>query len=643
MPRRKGKGRRNNNDDWSPPPKGRAAKRAEKQKKEEEMAELAPKKQGKKKGGEFQNIMSEATGKSKGGSEFTIKTGNFSLGFKGQSLLEDTELTLAFGRRYGLVGINGSGKSTLLRHIATRQIKGIPEGLKILHVEQEATASEQCTIDSVIEADTERLELMKEQEELEREQKELEDTEEGFPLKKHERLIEVYKELSALGAHNVEARARAILSGLQFTKKMQEGPTCELSGGWRMRLSLARALFCRPHVLLLDEPTNHLDLYACIWFEEFLSRWTKTLFIVSHDIELLNHVCTDIVHLEHTAKRLDQYKGNYDHFVERRKEKLTKWISDFEKQKKEIARLRKQSQAQKSTKTAGKAGQRKEKRGGGGRETKNAAQNQAKAARQKLEALKLIPQPPKQYKVSFKFPTPERLSHPVLQIKNISFHYPLKEGEENEEPAWIFKDINMGIDLDSRVALVGPNGAGKSTLLNLITGDLEPTVGEVVINRKLRAAKFDQHSTEQLPMDRTPVQYCQDISPELTEQECRKILGRYGLTGKVQVNLIETLSGGQKSRVKFAGLALQSPHILFLDEPTNHLDIESIEALCESLAVFEGGVVLVTHDQNLIAKGCNFIWCVDGDGTIHQFDGDFYKYQKQLINSLNFDDLEDLL
>lgn len=229
----------------------------------------------------------------------------------------------------------------------------------------------------------------------------------------------MYGRLAQIGAHNAESRASAILTGLQFTERMKSSPTKELSGGWRMRIALARALFCRPHLLLLDEPTNHLDLFACIWFETFLSKWKKSLLIVSHDIDMLNTVCTDIIYLNYTAKTLEQYRGNYDHFLEKREEKRKKHEKDYENQQKEIKRLRKQAQAQKSVaQKPAKAGAKKERGAGGGREKKNSAAKNAKSAAEQLENLVLIPPPEKDYRVKFTFPEPGALPHPVLQVCN---------------------------------------------------------------------------------------------------------------------------------------------------------------------------------------------------------------------------------
>ncbi|KAL6051407.1 ATP-binding cassette sub- F member 1 [Balamuthia mandrillaris] len=592
--------------------------------------------------GRMQAMMAEA--QKAGDTKFVVKLENFALTFESQVLLQDTSLTLSFGRRYGLIGPNGTGKSTLLRNIAHRQLKGIPDDIQILYVEQEVEGTDKTPLESVIEADEERTSLLKERDELENQKKEeerqlAEGLEVEFSEEKQDRLVEVYKRLSEIGAHSAEARATAILKGLQFTDGMISSPTVELSGGWRMRIALARALFCRPHLLMLDEPTNHLDLHACVWLEHFLTKWKKTLLIVSHDVDLLNNVCTDIIHL--FDKQLDHYKGNYETFEKRSAEKLRAQQKAYEKQEKMIkaAKIAKG----KAAKAENTAKSKKAGKGGGGnrREASNQAKTQAMRQVKKVEEMEKIKKPPKDYQVQFLFPDPEELSHPVLQVKDVGFKYPPRTedggGSSSGNTPYIFKDLNLGVDLDSRIALVGRNGAGKSTLLNLLTGELEPSEGDIIRHRKLRIARFTQHFVDQLPMDITPVEYLMQLNPEYKEQDARNMLGKFGLTGKVHLQKMDTLSGGQKSRVVFSTISIKNPHILFLDEPTNHLDIQSIRALADALSKFKGGVVLVTHDQYLIGAACNRIWKVDSSSqTVVEFEGEFSDYQQELINSLDW-------
>ncbi|ELR18874.1 ABC transporter, ATPbinding domain containing protein [Acanthamoeba castellanii str. Neff] len=592
----------------------------------------------------MQAIMAEAQSKGDG-SEFVIKLQDFTMSFAGLTLLDSTNLTLAFGRRYGFVGANGLGKSTLLRHIAQRLFPGIPKNIQILYVDQEVDATDATPLASVMEADEERNNLYKELAKLE-EEKKVEEAQyaAGVELEydgaRDERIIEVQKRLAEIGAHTAEARAYAILSGLQFTEEMIKGPTRHLSGGWRMRIALARALFCRPHLLLLDEPTNHLDLHACVWLEDFLSKWKKTLLVVSHDVDLLNNVCTDIISI--SQQKLFQYRGNYDAFEHIASEQLRQQIKAYEKQQKQIKQAKiEKGKAGKAEDAAKKKAKEKGKGGGGGgnrREGSNQAKKAAMRKVREVEEMEKIAKPPKDYRVSFSFEEADPLPHPVLQVQEVGYRYPAGPGEP--ENPFIFENLNLGIDLDTRIALVGRNGAGKSTLLNLLTGDAEPSKGMIITSRKLRIARFTQHFVDQLTMDQTPVEYLMTRFSGMSEQEARNQLGKFGLTGKVHLNKLGTLSGGQKSRVVFATLANSKPHILFLDEPTNHLDIQSIKALADSLREFNGGVVLVTHDQYLISAACNRIWCVEGNGKVFEFPGDFKAYSEKLLEEIAFHEEE---
>jgi len=520
-----------------------------------------------------------------------VRVEGITLSYKSQPLLVDTDLIITHGRKYGLIGPNGSGKSTLLKHISMRHIP-IPEHIQILHVEQEIEGTDETAVHAVLRADKEREDLLAE-EALLRPLSE-QPTEEGQVAA--DRLIEVYKRLRSIGSHTAEARASAILAGLQFTPEMQTKKTREFSGGWRMRISLARALFVQPTLLLLDEPTNHLDLDASIWLETYLRKYKKTLLLVSHDREFLTTIVTDIIDLR--DKKLTYYKGNYETFEKNLKTK--------------------QKTAEKERKLLKK-------------ELKIAQEKQTQNARKKIQTIKKktggkIEKAPKDYSVSFIFRDQPKLKLPVIQIQNASFHYP---GQED-----IFQNLEMNLDCDSKVAIVGPNGAGKSTLVNMILGELEVTSGEVIRNPHLRIAKFSQHFVDQLTMTETPIDYISRKFVDLKPQEIRNKLGSFGLHGSTHLQPITLLSGGQKSRVCLCELSLTMPHILFLDEPTNHLDIQSVDALADALINWQGGVIFITHDQRLVSAVAKELWVVCGDQKVTKYPGTFDDYKQELINEM---------
>jgi len=401
---------------------------------------------------------------------------------------------------------------------------------------------------------------------------------------------------------------------LGFTKEMQGRATNQFSGGWRMRISLARALFLEPTLLMLDEPTNHLDLNAVIWLDNYLQGWKKTLLIVSHDQSFLDNICTDIIHLN--ERKLFYYKGNYTQFKKKAEQKKVEQLKAYEKEQKKLQEMKK----------AGKSGKKAE-------ETikKTKGKNEAKAKKGKEVAVpdddgkpvELI-QRPKDYLVKFHFPDPPPLNPPILGAHDVEFGYP---GQK-----LLFKKLNFGIDMDTRIAIVGPNGVGKSTLLKLLLEELKPLKGTVQKNYRVRIGRFDQHSSDHLNVEETPVEYLMRLF-NLQYQDARKNLGSVGLASHAHTIKIKDLSGGQKSRVAMAELALSAPDVLILDEPTNNLDIESIDALAEAINTYKGGVLMVTHDERLIRETACRLWIVE-DQDIAEIDGDFDDYRRELLESL---------
>lgn len=533
--------------------------------------------------------------------ENDIKIEKFSISAAGKDLFMNATLSIVAGRRYGIVGPNGHGKTTLLRHIAHR-ILAIPANIDVLLCEQEVKADETPAVQAVMRSDLKRVKL-------ETELKQLEIDLEAGNDDAAERLNTVHEELNAMGADAAEGKARRILSGLQFTKEMQERATKDFSGGWRMRVSLARALFLEPTLLMLDEPTNHLDLNAVIWLDNYLQTWKKTLLIVSHDQDFLNNVCTDIIHLD--MQKLHYYRGNYNDFKKMNIQKRKEQEKAYEKQEKRLKELKKSGASKKQAEAKQKTQQKQ----------KNKNKKEAVEDEPQIEELLKRPQ---EYKVKFTFPPPPTLSPPILGLFDVTFGY-------NEQPK-LFTNINFGLDMESRIAIVGPNGVGKSTLLNLLLGKLEPDVGERRVNHRLRIGSYNQHAADQFPYEKSPVEYLQDQF-NLDYQDARKNLGRYGLASHAHTIKIKDLSGGQKARVVFADLSLREPDILILDEPTNNLDLESIDALAESINDFTGGVVIVSHDSRLITETNCQLWIVE-DQSIEQIDGDFMDYKQEVLELL---------
>ncbi|XP_040909788.1 ATP-binding cassette sub-family F member 1 [Toxotes jaculatrix] len=533
-----------------------------------------------------------------------IKLERFSISAHGKELFVNADLLIVAGRRYGLVGPNGKGKTTLLKHIANRALS-IPPNIDVLLCEQEVVADDTPAVQAVLKADTRRLKLLEEEKQL---QARLEKGEDAVA----ERLEKVYEELRAIGAAAAEAKARRILAGLSFTPEMQNRPTKRFSGGWRMRVSLARALFMEPTLLMLDEPTNHLDLNAVIWLNNYLQGWKKTLLIVSHDQSFLDDVCTDIIHLDN--QKLYYYRGNYLTFKKMYVQKQKELQKQYDKQEKKLKELKaggkSTKQAEKQTKEALTRKQQKGKKKGGQEE-------------ESQEATELLKRP-KEYTVKFTFPNPPPLSPPILGLHSVDFGY------DGQKP--LFKNVDFGIDMDSRICIVGPNGVGKSTLLLLLTGKLNPTKGEMRKNHRLKVGFFNQQYADQLNMEEAATEYLMR-NFNLPYQDSRKCLGRFGLESHAHTIQISKLSGGQKARVVFAELACRQPDVLILDEPTNNLDIESIDALSEAINEYKGAVIIVSHDARLITETQCQLWVVE-DCTVNQIDGDFDDYKREVLEAL---------
>ena len=533
-----------------------------------------------------------------------IKVENLSIVLYGNELVKEAELTLNWGQRYGLLGPNGCGKSILMS-VLGRRLVPIADGLDTYHVVGEIEPTDMTALEAVLAVDSEREALETEADALAEQL-----AEEGLDDETMEainvRMTDVYERLEELEASTAEARAAKILHGLGFSAAAQRKKTREFSGGWRMRISLARALFLNPSVLLLDEPTNHLDMESVLWLEQHLAQFKKILLLVSHSQDFMNSVCTNIIRMH--QQKIMYYGGNYDTYVATREEhemhqmKRFNWEQDQMKHMKEyIARFghgtsKMARQAQSKEKTLAKMV-----RGG---------------LTEKVET-------EKSFKMSFF--DPGTIPPPVLQLQDISFGYPGCE--------LLYDKVDLGADLDSRIALVGPNGAGKTTLLKLMCRELVPTTGSVRPHPHLRMGRYTQHFVDTLDLSLSPLEFFCKEYPDRHIDEVRQMIGRFGISGTNQTKTMELMSDGIKCLVAFAQVAYQKPHIMLLDEPTNHLSIENIDALAGAINSFAGGVLLVSHDMRLISQVAKEIWeCRDKKVT--RFPGDIMEYKAKMAKEL---------
>jgi ATP-binding cassette subfamily F protein 2 len=521
-----------------------------------------------------------------------LKIENFTLSLYGKELITDATLEFNFGRRYGLLGLNGSGKSTLLTALGRREIK-IPDHISIFHLDREIEATEQTALEAVI-GDIEEQRIR-----LEKEAEELATTEEGAAS---DRIMDIYNVLDELEVETAPKRAGEILHGLGFTKEMQAKKTKDFSGGWRMRVALARALFVLPTMLLLDEPTNHLDLEACVWLEEYLKTYNRILVMISHSQDFLNNVCTNIINLK--DKNIKYYTGNYDQYVKTRAELEENQMKQYTKEQEQIAHMKEYIA----------------RFGHGSAKLARQAQSKEKTMARMIEG-GLTERVVTDSQFIFSFTDVGKLPPPVLTFNGVSYGYSADK--------ILYKDLEFGLDLDSRVALVGPNGAGKSTLLKLIVGDITPVNGLVRRHNKLSIGWYHQHLCDQLDENMSPLQWMLQQFPGTETEAMRRVVGRYGITGQIQTLPIRCLSDGQKSRVVFGWLAHQEPHMLLLDEPTNHLDMETIDALADAINNWDGGLVLVSHDFRLINQVAKEIWVCENKRVL-PWKGNIMDYKSYL-------------
>ena len=514
---------------------------------------------------------------------------NLTYRIQGRPLFEGASVVLPDGAKTGFVGKNGSGKTTLFKLIQG-QISAdggtieVNKRARIGGVAQEAPATSLSVLETVMAADTERAALLKE----------AETATDGH------RIADIHMRLADIDAHTAEARAATILKGLGFEQDRQLGPTSELSGGWRMRVALAGVLFSQPDLLLLDEPTNYLDLEGTLWLEKYLATYPYTVFMISHDRDLLNKAVNSIVHLEHG--KLTFYKGGYDTFEETRRMQMELNNKSREKTLAQIAHLQKFVDRFKAKAT-------------------KAAQAQARV--KMIAKLKPPAAMFDEYSAPFTFQQPKKIpASPMITFDDVSVGYGNKV---------VLRHITNRLDPDDRIALVGVNGNGKSTFAKLLAGELKPMHGEMRKGKGLEIAYFAQHQMDMLRPNDTPLEHVIDLMPYDSEAKRRSRVAQMGLTTSRMDTPVKNLSGGERARLLLGLITFGGPGMLILDEPTNHLDIDSRDALVSALNEYEGAVLIISHDRHLIDATVDKLWIAQ-NGTIEEFDHDLDTYQKMLTS-----------
>jgi ATP-binding cassette subfamily F protein 3 len=506
----------------------------------------------------------------------------------GRRFFDRASITIPDGTKVGLVGRNGVGKSTLFKLIVGELAAQegdilLPKAAKIGSVDQEHPATPVTLLDTILAADTRRDALNAQLETAE-----------------PEHLAEIYQHLNAIDADRAPARAAEILSGLGFSNDDLARPMAEFSGGWRMRVALAAALFAEPDLLLLDEPTNYLDLEGALWLEARLKKYPKTALIVSHDRELLNNSVDAILHL--SEGKLDLYTGGYDDFEHGRAEKTRLQAATRAKQDAERAHLQKfidrfRAKASKAT--------------------------QAQSRIKRLAKLEPIAETIEERVAPFTLPSPARpLAPPLIQLENAAVGY---------DKTTVLRNLNLRLDVDDRIGLLGVNGAGKSTFAKMIAGALPLQSGQMKRENRIKVGWFHQHQIEALDPDDTPLDIIRRERPDDSESSRRSRLAQFGLSFDKQETTVANLSGGERARLLLNLIAMAAPHLLILDEPTNHLDIDSRRALLDALNDYDGAVILITHDRSLIDLVADRLW-LTADGHIQPFKGDMDDYARFVLD-----------
>jgi len=504
-------------------------------------------------------------------------------------LIEDADLVLHEGQKVGIVGANGAGKSSLFALIrgelgADAGSVEIAGGKRIAHMAQEVSAIERPLVEFVLDGDT----ALREAEAALAEAQASGDV---------EREAGLHGQIEALDGYTARSRAEQLLAGLGFAQADLYRPLADFSGGWRMRVGLARTLFMPSEILLLDEPTNHLDLDALLWLEQWLTRYPGTLMLISHDRDFLDAVCDHILHID--QGRLVLYRGHYSAFERARAERQAQQQAAFEKQQARRAEI--EGFIERFRAKATKA-------------------RQAQSRLKMLERMESIAAARADSPFRFQLPCADKTSTPLLTLDRAALGYPQRT---------VLEDVKVSILPGARIGLLGPNGAGKSTLIKTLIGELPPLSGTRVAGDNLAIGYFAQHQLERLDVGATPFTHVQRLSPTASDQSIRDFLGGFGFRGDDVFGDVSRFSGGEKARLALALVAWEKPNLLLLDEPTNHLDLDMREALAEALAGYEGAVVIVSHDRHLLRASVDDFWRV-AEGRVAPFDGDLDDYHQWL-------------
>jgi len=523
---------------------------------------------------------------------------HFALRRGSRLLLSDIDLVIQSGWRLGVIGRNGCGKSSLFAALqgqldADAGELDLPAKLRLASVAQETPALPDAAIDYVLGGDQELAEVLRAESD-------------ALARGDMEALAGVHHRIEELHAYDARARAGRLMHGLGFMPDTHERAVKEFSGGWRVRLNLARALMAPSELLLLDEPTNHLDLDAVLWLEEWLRRYQGTLLIISHDREFLDGVITHTMHLNDGKAKL--YTGNYSAFERLRAEQLRQQQISHEREQAERAHLQSFIDRFKAKATKAK---------------------QAQSRMKRLEKLAGTEAVRAERAFSFQFPVPGRLPESMLQLEDVVAGYaqiPLPRGEKE---VVVLSDVRFSLEAGERIGLLGPNGAGKSTLVKTLVGELAALGGERKAHKDLKIGYFAQHTVESLHEGSSPLDHLQAKAPGVATQVMRDFLGTWNFAGDRAFESVDGFSGGERARLALALIAWDKPNLLLLDEPTNHLDLDMREALADALADFDGTLVLVSHDRHLLGMVCDSFWRV-ADGVVESFDGDLDDYARWL-------------